>query len=142
MKLNLSSFFLLGAAALLFGSAAQAQTVNLRAQIPFDFVVGDKVYPAGEYAVKTTGVHSYMLSIANRNIDKSGLTLPYLITSGKPAEHSALFFRRIGDAYVLSQLWAEGNCVGLEFPHSRVEIRLAMNSSKPETFIVAANIVQ
>jgi len=53
MKLNLFRSLALGATALLLGSTAYAQSVSVRAQVPFAFVVGDKAYPAGEYAVKT-----------------------------------------------------------------------------------------
>lgn len=33
---------------LLMATAAQAQQTNVKAKIPFDFVVGDRAYPAGE----------------------------------------------------------------------------------------------
>ena len=47
MKLMRSAF--LGLGLLLAVSAAQAQDAKVKADIPFDFVVGDRVMPAGEY---------------------------------------------------------------------------------------------
>ena len=46
MKLNLSRSLVILAVAMVLGSTAHAQSVKIRAQVPFDFVLGDKVYPA------------------------------------------------------------------------------------------------
>ena len=48
---NYFSFVLL-AAALLFASTAQAQALHVKADIPFDFVVGNTVYSAGAYTIE------------------------------------------------------------------------------------------
>ena len=40
---------------LLVAGSAIAQTVHVSADIPFNFVVGSKTYPAGAYSVKTMG---------------------------------------------------------------------------------------
>ena len=141
MKLNLIRFMVLAAVALILGSAAFSQTVSLRAEVPFNFVVGDKVYPAGEYALKTFGNGNALLSVACRSTKESVLTLPYPITSAMPAKHSALIFQRVGDAYFLQQVWTAGSPVGLELHQSHLETRLALNRTKPETKIVAANIL-
>ena len=50
---------------LLLATAAQAQTTNVKANIPFDFVVGDHAYPAGEYTVKSLSQNSSALRIDN-----------------------------------------------------------------------------
>src|SRR6516165_9168510 len=51
MKYLRSAVFALGL--LLVVSATQAQQVRVKAEIPFDFVVGNQVLPAGEYTVMT-----------------------------------------------------------------------------------------
>ena len=141
MKLNIIRFMVLTAVALILGSAAFAQTLNLRAVVPFNFVVGDKVYPAGEYAVNSNGNGDYLLFVAGRSTKESGLTLSYQITSGMPAEHTVLIFQHVGDAYFLQQVWTAGSRVGLGLHLSRLETLMALNTAKPETTIVAANIV-
>ena len=141
MKLNFIRFMVLAAVALILGSAAFSQTVSLRAEVPFNFVVGDKVYPAGEYALKTFGNGNALLSVACRSTKESVLTLPYPITSAMPAKHSALIFQRVGDAYFLQQVWKAGSPIGMGLHLSHLETRLALNKTKPETTIVAANIV-
>jgi hypothetical protein len=46
-------------AVLLMATAANAQQTNVKANVPFDFVVGDRAYPAGEYSLKSMqGPHS------------------------------------------------------------------------------------
>jgi len=131
----------LAAVALILGSAAFAQTLSLRAVVPFNFVVGDKVYPAGEYAVNTSGNANYLLFIAGRSTKESVLTQSYPITSGMPAERSALIFQRLGETYILQQVWTAGSPVGLGLHQSHLETRLALNRTKPERTIVAANIL-
>jgi hypothetical protein len=135
---------LLAAAALVFGSTAYAQEINVRAHIPFAFVVGDKVYPAGEYAVQTAKTNTYFLSIKNEDKTAQGLIPSYLCVSTKPANpanQAKLVFHRMGNTYFLFRLWVGGSTVGREFPRSHRETQMAMNGSKTGTVVVAANIV-
>lgn len=141
MKLNFFRFMVLAAVALILGSAASAQSVSLQAQVPFDFVVGDKVYSAGEYVVKTTGDCNCFLLVANRNLKESGMTLSYPLTSGKPAEHAVLIFHHVGDSYFLQEVWTTGSSIGVGFQRSRTETRLALNGTNSEKTTVAANII-
>src|SRR5215468_2914922 len=43
---------------LLVAGSAIAQTVHVRADIPFNFAVGNKTYPAGKYTIRTIGDRS------------------------------------------------------------------------------------
>jgi hypothetical protein len=140
MKLNFFRFLALAATLAVLCSTAYAQSINVRSQVPFNFVVGDKVYPAGEYAIQTLANYNSLLFVGNRDAKESAMTLSYSITSGKPAKHTVLVFQRMGNAYFLYQVWAAGSPVGREFPASRSEILLAQNGTKPDTTIVAADI--
>jgi hypothetical protein len=143
MKLHISRTMLLAAAALVFGQAAYAQEISVRAHIPFAFVVGDKVYPVGEYAVQTAKDNTYSLSIKNEDKTAQGLTPSHPCISSKPvnpANQAKLVFHRIGNTYFLFRVWVGGSTVGREFPRSHRETQMAMNGSKTETVVVAANI--
>lgn len=142
MKLSISRALFVAAVGLAFASVAYSQTVNIRAHVPFRFVIGDQTYPAGEYAVKTLESYTNLTYIGNRNEPKSAMALPHTINSGTPAKNTVLLFHRIGNTYVLYQFWGEGSRVGLEFCHSPAEKELAMNKAKAETVSVAANIEQ
>jgi hypothetical protein len=145
MTLRISRTLMVAAVALVFGSAAYAQEINVRARVPFDFVVGDKTYSAGQYAVQTASDNTYFLSV--KNIDAKttqGLTPSHPCISSKstgPANQVKLVFHRVGNKYFLFRLWVGGSTVGREFPIPPRETEMAMNGLRTETVMVAANIV-
>ena len=127
-------------AVLLLATAAQAQTTNVKAKIPFDFVVGDQSYSAGEYTLKSLGLNSAAIRIDNADESEKGITLANVCRTLKPADGTTLVFERLGDNYFLYQIWTDGSNTGREFRMSKTEVLLAKNNSKPELVIVAANI--
>jgi hypothetical protein len=125
---------------LLLATAAQAQTTAVKGNIPFDFVVGNHAYSAGEYTVKSVSSSSAAIRIDNADESEKGITLASACQKAQPAAQSTLVFRRLGNNYFLYQIWTEGNTLGREFPMSKAEIQVAKNYGKPELVIVAANI--
>ena len=142
MKLNLFRFLVLVTVALILGSTVYAQAVNVRAKVPFNFVLDDKVYPAGEYVVQSVWDDSYSVFINNKYAKTSALTLAYPSRSVKPAEKTMLVFHRVGKTYFLSEVWSEGARVGRQLPMGRTEIRMASNGTKTDTTIITASINQ
>jgi|SRR5215813_8870484 len=141
MKLNLSRFLVILAVAMVLGSPAYAQSVTLRVQVPFEFMLGDKVYPAGEYTLQSLDSYSNSLFIRNGRVEASAVTLSYPTTSLEPAKKSELVFHRVGNTYFLSELWCADSRIGRDFPRSRMESKIAMMQTKATTVIVAANII-
>ena len=144
MKLNMSRIMLLALVALVFGSAAHAQEINVRARVPFDFVLGDKVYPAGEYAIQTAMTKTSFLSINNQGRTTQSLTPSFPCISSEqviPANRAKLVFRRIGNTYFLFRVWVGGSSVGREFPRSHRETLMAKNEPKTETAMFATNTI-
>ena len=135
---NLRSI-LLALTVLLLATAAQAQTTNVKASIPFDFVVGNHAYSAGEYTVKSMTQDGAAIRVDNADESEKGITLSNACGKGQPADGTTLVFQRMGDNYFLYQVWTAGNSLGREFPMSKKEVQLAKNYS-PELVIVAANI--
>jgi hypothetical protein len=140
MKLGISKALFVALVGLAFVSAVYPQTVSLRAQVPFRFMIGDQTYPAGEYAVKTLASDFNLTYIWNRNQPQTAMTLPRAIASGSPAKSTVLVFHRIGGRYFLYQVWAAGSHVGLEFRQSPAEKELALNQTKVETVSISAKI--
>jgi hypothetical protein len=138
MKSRRSVLFVL--AVLLIATAVQAQGTKVHATIPFDFVVGDRAYPAGEYFLRPMDRNSTIIQIENEGEITAGLVLSNVCTSTVPSAKTKLVFRRSGENYFLYQVWVEGHASGREFPRSRTEMRLAQNHEKSELVIVAANI--
>jgi hypothetical protein len=131
---------LLALTVLLLATAAHAQQTNVKADVPFDFVAGDRAYPAGEYTVKSISDSGIAIRIDNSQEAARGLLLSSACRSLQPATGTKLVFQRLGDHYFLYQIWTEGNAAGREFPMSKAQVQVAKNYDKPELVIVAANI--
>jgi hypothetical protein len=136
---NLRSI-LLALTVLLLATAAQAQTTSVKASIPFDFVVGDHAYSAGEYTVKSISQSSPAIRIDNADESEKGIALANACEKLQPATQTTLVFQRLGNNYFLYQIWTEGNSAGREFRMSKTQVQLAKNYDKPELVMVAANI--
>ena len=70
-----------------------------KANVPFEFIVGDKALPAGEYGVSTIGNDSLAIQGAGHN----AVRLANYTT--RRANSTALVFHRYGDTFFLSQIW-------------------------------------
>jgi hypothetical protein len=127
-------------AAILLVPAARAQQNGVKADVPFDFVVGNRAYPAGEYILTPTFNDSALIRIDSTQEVLTGYTVANPCTNGTPSKETKLVFHRMRNHYFLYRVWIEGNLAGREFPKGRAEIELARNSEKPELVIVAANV--
>jgi hypothetical protein len=116
--------------------SAQAQTTE-RARIPFDFSVGSKRLPAGDYVIKHASTSSSVLMVQNQNGHPASiiLTVPSLQNSS-PSERGRLVFNRYGDIYFLAQVWFSSKATGNQVPMSHQERalsrELAKSNTKPE----------
>ena len=111
------------AALALFAAAGEARAqspVNIRVNVPFDFYVGDRLLPAGEYRVgrAVTGVTNTLL-VAGR--DERAARQTSGVQSRREAEATKLVFHRYGEQYFLVRLWTVGEREGREFHQSRRE---------------------
>ena len=127
-------------ALLLMATAALAQQAKVLADVPFDFIVGDHAYPAGQYFLNSLGSNEAIIRIGNTQEALGGFVASNACESVTPSANTKLVFRRMGDYYFLYQVWTAGQRSGREFPKSRTEVRLAQNHEKAEFVIVAANI--
>ena len=131
-------FTMLALIALLFVAGAKAQG-NVSASVPFDFVVGKQVMPAGNYLVSKLSSNSG-LSIRNTDQSDSRLLLARACQKSNPAEKTMLVFHRVGEQYFLSEIWVEGNTRGISVPTSPLETKMAMSHQASQEVVVAALI--
>jgi hypothetical protein len=127
-------------AAILLVPAARAQQNGVKADVPFDFVVGNRAYPAGEYILKAALSNGGVIRIENLNEVSAAFTSSNPCSKVTPSAETKLVFHRMGGHYFLYQMWTAGNLTGREFPKGRIEVELAQNHESPEVVIVAANI--
>jgi hypothetical protein len=141
MKHNLSRLMLLAAGALLLGSAAFAQEINVQAKVPFDFMLGDKLYSAGQYSVQNVIPDHQVLRLRNSTSRRAAF-IPYQPASSPvPAERTQLVFHRLGNTYFLCQVQVAGSTLGREFLRGHVETEMALNATEKGTVIVAGYLI-
>jgi len=127
-------------AVLMLATAARAQQQTVKADVPFDFVVGDRAYPAGEYTLKSALENSWILRLDNIQESITRFVPSNICENRAPSKSTKLVFRRMAGRYFLYQVWTEGSLTGRELPKSRIETELAQNHESPEVVIVAAMI--
>ena len=98
-----------------------AQTVDLRANVPFDFRMGETLMPAGDYVIH----HSAGVLTVRAESGKAifQLTLPASRQDG--STKGALVFNRYGDLYFLSKIWAPESRYGMALSTGKREKELA-----------------
>lgn len=134
MKRNL----LIAAALALLGiTAASAQTVDVKANVPFSFTINRATLPAGEYSLKSMDEQGAALAIRDLNSKTANLVLSSSCRSPKSASQTKLVFHRYGNHYFLSQIWIEGSEAGRELRPSAGEKEMARNVSMQEVVLVA-----
>ena len=111
--------------ALAFATAvvsANAQTSNkVAANIPFDFVVGDKAMPSGKYTVKAASLQGDGLIIQSADARSSAFRLTNAIAPQRSKTHARLVFHRYGDRYFLAEVWSGYDSPGRQLNKSRQE---------------------
>lgn len=111
-------------ASTILATSTHAQ-VRAKADIPFEFTVGNKVLSPGEYDVQRALESNKQAQLIRRTDGSSGvivLTTP-VDASGKKTE-PCLVFHRYGNEYFLSQIWLSQG-LGLQLSESRREKELA-----------------
>jgi hypothetical protein len=135
---RITAIALLAIANFAMAGTSFAQSKTVRADVPFDFTVGNQLLPAGSYTIKA-GSEGF---IAIRNHDKpiAAITLVHRDRAKTP-NGGKLIFHKYGDRYFLSEIlcsWAEMN---VTLPRSNTEktvlLQQAMVHPSSEALIAA-----
>ena len=127
-------------------TSAQSGGNTLRADIPFDFVVGSKTLSAGEYSLQQITQDGAGMSVRSSDGDHGVIRLTTSVQSSAPAQKSKLTFRRYGNTYFLAQIWVSGSAQGREMVKSKAERDLAKSegslarNAKPEIVTIIADV--
>jgi hypothetical protein len=133
----MKNFLLFAVALTLLITTASAQTVKVKANIPFSFVVNRATMPAGEYLVESMDHDGGVLAIRDSNSKTTNLVISNSCESVKAATHTKLIFHRYGDRYFLSQVWIQGNNRGRELRPSDREKEVAKDFSVQQVVLMA-----
>src|SRR5260370_35476712 len=102
-------FVLLGLGLLLVGASASAQTVNMKVNVPFNFIVSGGTLPSGEYTIQGLGTAGNAMSIRRAHTTAKTLVLASRCETPKRPERSKLAFHPYADQDFLAQIWLSGH---------------------------------
>jgi hypothetical protein len=130
----------MAALAVVLAAPVSAQTVTLSASVPFDFVVGGRTMPAGDYVLGTLGDFG-ILRVQNA---ATGITPAFTMTNAAAGpldgDKAFLTFHRYGGDYFLAEIWDGSTAAGRSIRMSHTEREKAKSASlnKPEIVMVLA----
>lgn len=118
------------AVSLMAPTVASAFAIRIRADIPFDFMVGSKRLPKGEYVIESMN-ESGTLTIRNA---KKGKAVTFMVIRGKMMDKpkSKLVFHRYGEQYFLARVWDGSSDTILKLDKSKTEKRVAKQANKED----------
>src|SRR5215469_14814976 len=110
----------------LVAAGAHAQSLKVKADIPFNFVVDKAALPAGSYSIDALS-GSTGLVIRSNDSNESRVVLSNHAESFKASSDTHLTFHRYGDQYFLAQIWVEGEHAGRQLKVTGREREAAKN---------------
>lgn len=123
--LRLVMLFALSAVAGVVSAQAQTAQHPVVVNVPFEFVVGGKTLPAGEYVIRRAARESdKALLVTSAGGGGSELAMTYAVEadgSRRQTARASVDFHRYGDKYFLFQVWTSGATAGRALPRSRQE---------------------
>jgi hypothetical protein len=142
MKKNTRTLFALGFFLTLAAISAQAQTDSkLKGHVPFDFNVGGQTLPAGDYVIERVSRQTSQEAVLIRSADGHARVLVRMspTQAATAPEQSKLIFSSYGERHFLSQVFVEGDRLGLELPRSTAEraLRRKLREGRPHRQEVA-----
>ena len=136
----LRTFTMLSLVLLLTAVSVSAQSERSGVlNIPFNFIVGGKTLPAGEYTVEPNRRDfDKVWLVQSRDGRKSILFVTMSVRANETQENTRLVFHKLGDQYFLSQIWTTGDATGRELAPPRMERELAKNAVESRTIVLSS----
>lgn len=118
------TFWITGLLAACLSMGVEAQVLDARADVPFDFWLGHKLMPAGQYAISHSSVGT--LAITREDGERATAVILANRSSRSAAQTDGkLQFTRYGEDYFLSKIWAPGQQDGFSIPKTSRERELS-----------------
>jgi hypothetical protein len=103
-----------------------AQSYGVKANVPFDFTVGNKLLPAGTYTLMRES--SELIEIRNHDKPIAVLTIASK-DANKSADGGKLIFHKYGDQYFLSEILSDWDTMNVRVPRSKTETRVRLQQA-------------
>jgi hypothetical protein len=130
-------FCLFIAAATMFAQQMENRQL-MKVNIPFQFTVGERVFPAGEYEV-TSVLPERSLRISSTEGNLAAFITVSPLYAQRPSGNDRLVFNRYGNSYFLEEVWTAGADVARTLARGKWEMEIASNHGKPESTTVLAD---
>lgn len=103
--------------------SANAQSANrvVSSSIPFDFVVGNKTLPAGQYNFRRVTSVGEAILISAKDTKGSIISLTNVLEPTRQNSRARLVFHRYGQHYFLAEVWGGDGQNGRQLSRSRQE---------------------
>ena len=108
-------------------SANAQSSRTLISNVPFEFVVGDRILPAGEYRISNALRHALTIQTSDASDSASRLTND--IEPRKDRQHARLVFHRYGQRYFLAEVWSGADSTGWQLLKSRQQRAIERENS-------------
>jgi hypothetical protein len=136
-----SAKWMLPVTLLLLSGLMTAQSITnstVVANVPFDFMVNNKVIPAGDLVVKSAGVDGKILAVRNFDAHASALATASHEEQREASKNTMLIFKQYGGQYVLSGIRIEGSNWTYTLPETKaVQDLRAQHQPVSETTLLA-----
>ncbi len=96
-----------------------AQVQAVKANVPFDFTVGDKLLPAGHYTISVVNASAIEIQNSEQRVAILTMTTP----DGNQSKTGELVFNKYGDQYFLREILCSQAAMNTAIPASKQEKR-------------------
>ena len=94
--------------------------LQLRVTVPFDFIVGDASFPAGDYSLRPHSTAQGVLMLTNSDDRRTVVFMAQSAQRFTSQDKPMLVFDRYEDQYFLREVWMTG-AESYDLPKSRTE---------------------
>jgi len=108
--------------------SANGQSRRAKANVPFEFIVGETTLPSGNYSVDSASSSGDCLKISNIAAKNTAMRLTMTV-DGK-AGNAKLIFHRYGQRYFLAEVWSDGETHGRQLLKGRQERAIEKESTR------------
>jgi len=137
-------FLVVFAVAGVVSAHGQSLSNPVRANVPFDFTLGDKKFSAGDYYIIRARTNSgdLVLRVSSVTGNRGAFQLTSGLRTSAPKKSDTLIFHQYGDQYFLSEVWPAGANAGRMFFESRDEreARVSMATNKVATQVRTVSV--
>jgi hypothetical protein len=120
------------------GDVSAQSTKNIRASVPFDFLVGERIFPAGVYYLESISrSNANLLQLRSFETKKRRLLATNELLAAAP-QSPKLVFRQIGAKYYLTSIFMTEGASGFTIREKRRQTAKGVNPASVKTVEVAA----